>query len=236
MDHPVAQEPETPGVAIVHRDEYLAVIDKPAGLVVHAAPGHRGETLVDVLGELLGGGEDPERPGIVHRLDKDTSGLMLVARTDEAHRALALAIKERRVRRTYLALIHGGPRSRSGTIDAPLGRDFKAPERRAVGGRGARDARTHFEVEERLGPFTLVRATLETGRTHQIRAHFAAIGHPLVSDGRYSGKRAFGLHRQFLHSARLGFLHPASGEQLDFSALLPADLAQALQSARTAAA
>ncbi|MDQ3729102.1 MAG: RluA family pseudouridine synthase [Actinomycetota bacterium] len=232
----MAPGPEAPRVAIVHRDQHLAVVDKPAGLVVHAAPGHHGETLVDVLGELLGGGEDPARPGIVHRLDKDTSGLMLVARTDDAHSALALAIKERRVRRSYLALIHGGPRSRSGTIDAPLGRDFKAPERRAVGGRGARDARTHFEVEERLGPYTLVRATLETGRTHQIRAHFAAIGHPLVSDGRYSGKRAFGLERQFLHSARLGFAHPQSGEQLDFSALLPADLAQTLESARTTAA
>lgn len=230
----MAPDPEAPDVAIVHRDEHLAVIDKPAGLVVHAAPGHRGETLVDVLGELLGGGEDSERPGIVHRLDKDTSGLMLVARTDDAHRALALAIKERRVGRSYLAMIHGGPRSRSGTIDAPLGRDYKAPERRAVGGRGARAARTHFEAEERLGPYTLVRVTLETGRTHQIRAHFAAIGHPLVSDGRYGGRRALGLDRQFLHSAKLRFTHPAGGEQVEFSSLLPEDLAQALQSARAA--
>ena len=220
---------------IVHRDEHLAVVDKPAGLVVHAAPGHRGETLVDVLGDLLGGGEDAERPGIVHRLDKDTSGLMVVARNDEAHRALSAAIKDRRVKREYLALIHGAPKSRSGTIEAPLGRDFRAPERRAVGGRGSRDARTHFEVVERLGPVTLVRARLETGRTHQIRAHFAAIGHPLVSDSRYGGKPLLGLGRQFLHSAELGFEHPESGEALRFQCELPPDLTQALGEAQTQA-
>ena len=219
-------------MVIVHEDDHLAVIEKPAGLVVHGAPGHREETLVDVLGDLLGGGDDAERPGIVHRLDKDTSGLMIVARTDEAHRALSLAIKERRVEREYLALIQGVPRSRSGTIDAPLGRDFRAPERRAVGGRGSRDARTHFEVEERVGPLTLVRVRLETGRTHQIRAHFAAIGHPLVADSRYGGKRAHGLGRQFLHSAKLGFEHPRTGERLSFESALPADLAAALESSR----
>jgi 23S rRNA pseudouridine1911/1915/1917 synthase len=220
------------GVAIVHSDDHLAVVDKPAGLVVHTAPGHRGETLVGVLGDLLGGGEDPERPGIVHRLDKDTSGLMIVARSDEAHRALSLAIKERRVKREYLALIQGAPRSRSGTIDAPLGRDFRAPERRAVGGRGSRDARTHFEVEERLGPLTLVRVTLETGRTHQIRAHFAAIGLPVAADSRYGGKAVSDLRRQFLHSARLGFAHPVTGEDLRFESRLPDDLAEALRVAR----
>ena len=224
--------PADPGaVAVVHRDDHLVVIEKPAGLVVHAAPGHRGETLVDVLGELLGGGE-PDRPGIVHRLDKDTSGLMLVARTDQAHRALSAAIKAREVRREYLALIQGAPRSRSGTIDAPLGRDFKAPERRAVGGRGSREARTHFEVEERLGPVTLVRVRLETGRTHQIRAHFAAIGLPLVADSRYGGRSEFGLGRQFLHSARLAFTHPATGEELRFVSALPGDLHAALEAAR----
>jgi len=220
------------GVSVVHRDDHLAVIDKPAGLVVHAAPGHRGETLVDVLGDLLGGGEDSERPGIVHRLDKDTSGLMVVARTDEAHRVLSAQIKDRHVGREYLALIHGSPRSRSGTIDAPLGRDFRSPEKRAVGGRGSRDAKTHFEVEEKLGPVTLVRVRLETGRTHQIRAHFAAIGHPLVSDARYGGGALFGLGRQFLHSARLGFTHPAGDERLTFESALPGDLREALEVAR----
>jgi 23S rRNA pseudouridine1911/1915/1917 synthase len=219
-------------VALVHVDEALAVVDKPAGLVVHAAPGHRGETLVSVLGELLGGGEDPVRPGIVHRLDRDTSGLMLVARTDEAHRALAAAIKAREVRREYLALVGGRPRSRSGTIDAPLGRDYRAPERRAVGGRGARDARTHFEVVEAVGGDTLVRVRLETGRTHQIRAHFAAIGHPVAGDPRYGGAGRHGLARQFLHSARLGFTHPNTGENVEFDSELPEDLLKALEQAR----
>jgi 23S rRNA pseudouridine1911/1915/1917 synthase len=219
-------------VALVHVDDVLAVVEKPPGLVVHAAPGHRGETLVDVLGELLGGGPDPVRPGIVHRLDRDTSGLMVVARTEEAHRALAAAIKAREVRREYLALVSGRPRSRSGTIDAPLGRDYRKPERRAVRGRGSRDARTHFEVEQLAGADTLVRVRLETGRTHQIRAHFAAIGHPLVADPRYGGPERHGLRRQFLHSAKLGFRHPVTGEDLEFSSALPADLRDALERAR----
>ncbi len=219
-------------VALVHVDHALAVVEKPPGLVVHAAPGHRGETLVDVLGELLGGGPDPVRPGIVHRLDRDTSGLMVVARTEEAHRALAAAIKAREVRREYLALVSGRPRSRSGTIDAPLGRDYRKPERRAVRGRGSREARTHFEVEQLAGDDTLVRVRLETGRTHQIRAHFAAIGHPLVADPRYGGPERHGLRRQFLHSAKLGFRHPVTGEDLEFSSALPADLRDALEHAR----
>ena len=220
----------SPEPAIVFRDDALAVVEKPAGLVVHTAPGHRGKTLVDVLGELLGGGEDPVRPGIVHRLDKDTSGLMIVARDDEAHRRLAELIRRREVDRRYLALIEGRPRSRSGTIDAPLGRDHRAPERRAVGGRGAREARTHFEVQETFGEDTLVEARLETGRTHQIRAHFAAIGHPVCGDPRYGQAHRHGLSRQFLHSARLAFSHPLSGERLAFESELPADLAGVLHS------
>jgi 23S rRNA pseudouridine1911/1915/1917 synthase len=212
-------------------DEYLAVVEKPAGLVVHPAPGHRGETLVSVLGDLLGGGE-AGRSGIVHRLDKDTSGLMIVARDDEAHRRLAAMIKRRDVARIYLALIEGRPRSRSGTIDAPLGRDHRAPEKRAVRGRGARDARTHFEVIEPLPADTLVEARLETGRTHQIRAHFAAIGHPVAGDPRYGHPGRHGLERQFLHSARLGFEHPFTREALEFESQLPDDLSTALDRAR----
>jgi 23S rRNA pseudouridine1911/1915/1917 synthase len=219
---------------IVHADQWLAVVDKPAGLVVHTAPGHRGPTLVDALGELLGGGEDPERPGIVHRLDKDTSGLLLVARDDETHRRLAARINAREVRRTYLALVEGRLRSRTGTIDAPLGRDYRAPERRAVGGRAPREARTHFTVLESLPADALVEARLETGRTHQIRAHFAAIGHPVAGDPRYGHGGRHGLERQFLHSARLGFRHPMSGEELEFESPLPDDLAQALERARAA--
>lgn len=218
---------------VVHVDDRLAVVDKPAGLVVHAAPGHRGETLVDVLGDLLGGGES-QRPGIVHRLDKDTSGLMLVARDEEAHRRLAAMIKAREVERHYIALVRGRLRSRSGTIDAPLGRDHRAPERRAVRGRGAREARTHFEVRELLPADTLVDVRLETGRTHQIRAHFAAIDHPVAGDARYGGAGVHGLSRQFLHSARLGFTHPFTGEAQELSSVLPDDLKTALTRARAA--
>jgi 23S rRNA pseudouridine1911/1915/1917 synthase len=218
---------------IVHDDEWLAVIEKPAGLVVHPARGHSGPTLVSMLGDVLGGGE-PGRPGIVHRLDKDTSGLMLVARNDEAHRALVGEIKARRVRREYLALVEGHPASRRGTIDAPLGRDRGAPERRAVGGRGARQARTHFEVVELLPEDALVRARLETGRTHQVRAHFAAIGHPVAGDPRYGHAARHGLTRQFLHSARLALRHPFTDEQLEFASELPEDLQRALAAAREA--
>lgn len=217
---------------LVHLDERLAVVEKPAGLVVHPAPGHAGSTLVDELGRLLGGGEDPGRPGIVHRLDRDTSGLMLVARTDESHRRLAAMIKRREVTRVYLTLVEGRLRSRSGTIDAPLGRDYRAPERRAVRGRGAREARTHFHVLELLRADSYVEATLETGRTHQVRAHFAAIGHPVAGDPTYGHAARHDLDRQFLHSARLALTHPFTGERLELESDLPEDLAAALERAR----
>ena len=216
---------------VVHRDGWLVVVDKPAGLIVHAAPGHRGESLVDVLGGLLGGGE-AGRPGIVHRLDRDTSGLLVVARGEEAHRRLSERMKRRGVERRYLALVEGRPSARTGTIDAPLGRDPRAPERRSVRGRGARDARTHFEVLEALAADSLVSVRLETGRTHQIRAHFAAIGHPVVGDPRYGRAGRHGLGRQFLHSARLGFEHPFTGENVAFESALPRDLGEALERAR----
>jgi 23S rRNA pseudouridine1911/1915/1917 synthase len=217
---------------LVHKDESLAVVDKPAGMVVHAGAGVSGPTLVDELGALLGGGTDPARPGIVHRLDRDTSGLMIVARSDEAHRRLAAMIKAREVAREYRALVEGRLRSRSGTIDAPLGRDYRAPERRAVRGRGAREARTHFEALELLPADTYVSARLETGRTHQIRAHFAAIGHPVAGDPRYGHAGRHGLERQFLHSARLAFEHPFTGEAVEFESELPLDLAAALERAK----
>lgn len=216
---------------IAHVDEHLAVVDKPAGLVVHRAPGQRGPTLVDALGELLGGGEG-DRPGIVHRLDQDTSGLMVVARDPEAHRRLSAMVKRRELDRRYLALVEGRPRSRSGTIDAPLGRSHRSPEKRAVRGRGARDARTHFAVVEQLPADTLVEARLETGRTHQIRVHFAAIGNPVAGDRRYGAAGRHGLQRQFLHSARLGFEHPFTSGRVELESPLPADLAAALERAR----
>jgi 23S rRNA pseudouridine1911/1915/1917 synthase len=219
-----------PELRIVHLDEDLAVIDKPAGLVVHPAPSHIGPTLVSELGDLLGGG-DPERPGIVHRLDKDTSGLMVVARNPEALVALQQAVRERRVERRYLALAGGRLASRTGTIDAPIGRASKRRTRMAVAGAASRDARTHFEVLELLARGTYLEARLETGRTHQIRAHFAAIGHPLVGDSTYGGKVRYGLGRQFLHAHRLAFRHPGTGAPLDFSSPLPEDLAAALEAA-----
>jgi 23S rRNA pseudouridine1911/1915/1917 synthase len=220
-----------PALEIVHRDVDLLVVDKPAGLVVHPASSHRGETLVDQLAELAGGGES-ERPGIVHRLDKDTSGLMVVARNENAHRELSRQIKARDVKREYLALVEGALDSRTGTIDAPLGRDRRRRTRRAVRGAGEREARTHFEVIEQLPEDTYARVRLETGRTHQIRVHFAAIGHPVAGDAEYGGRARHGLERQFLHAARLSFRHPG-GEEMSFESELPADLAAALERART---
>jgi 23S rRNA pseudouridine1911/1915/1917 synthase len=215
------------GIEVVFGDESLLVVDKPAGLVVHPAPGHRGETLVDALRGVAGGG-DPGRPGIVHRLDRDTSGLMIVARSQPAHRELARQVRRREVRREYVALVEGHLSSRTGTIDAPLGRDHRAPERMTVGGRRPREARTHFTVREVLPADTLVDVRLETGRTHQIRTHFAAIGHPVCGDPRYGHVGRHGLARQFLHSARLVFSHPITREPLSFESPLPGDLAKAL--------
>ncbi len=219
---------------IVHLDEHLAVVEKPAGLVVHPAPSHTGPTLVDELGEILGGGADPKRPGIVHRLDKETSGLLVVARDDATHTALQEQVRNRRIERVYLALAGGRLASRTGTIDAPIGRASRQRHRMAISGAASREARTHFEVLELLGAESYVEARLETGRTHQIRAHFGAIGHPLVGDPTYGGEVKYGLHRQFLHAHRLAFAHPVGGEALSFRSELPGDLAAALVAARSA--
>jgi 23S rRNA pseudouridine1911/1915/1917 synthase len=221
-----------PELRIVHLDEALAVVEKPAGLVVHPAPSHRGRTLVDELADVLGGGSDPERPGIVHRLDKGTSGLLVVARDDEAHAALQAAVGRRDVERVYLALAGGRVASRTGTIDAPIGRASRQRHRMAVSGAASRQARTHFEVRELLPRESYLEARLETGRTHQIRAHFAAIGHPLTGDETYGGASRYGLGRQFLHAHRLAFEHPRSGERMSFESPLPEDLAAALEQAR----
>ena len=221
-----------PALSIVHLDDSLAVVDKPAGLVVHPAPSHQGPTLVSELGELLGGGSEPERPGIVHRLDKGTSGLLVVARDDETHAALQEQVRDREVERIYLALAGGRLASRTGTIDAPIGRAARQRHRMAVSGAASRQARTHFTAIELLPRETYLEARLETGRTHQIRAHFAAIGHPLTGDATYGGADRYGLERQFLHAHRLSFRHPRGGEPLSFSSPLPADLERALEAAR----
>ena len=223
-----------PEPRVVHRDEHLAIVDKPAGLLVHPAPGASAPTLVEALGDLLGGGDDPERPGIVHRLDRDTSGLLVVARTPEAHAALSRMIAAREVRREYVALVEGCPASRTGTIEAPLGRDHRSPERVVVGGRRPRPATTHFEVRERFARDALLDVRLETGRTHQIRVHMLAIGHPVAGDPQYGTRGRYGLERQFLHSRRLGLAHPVTGEDLEYESALPADLERALALARTA--
>jgi 23S rRNA pseudouridine1911/1915/1917 synthase len=220
---------------IAYEDEYLLVVDKPAGVVVHPAPGHRGPTLAEALAGRAAGGPDPERAGIVHRLDKDTSGLLLVARSEEAYAALQGMIREREVERKYLALVSGSPEADSGTIDAALGRD--RARRTVVSGRTdrPRSAVTHFRVLERLARTTLLEVRLETGRTHQIRAHLAAIGHPVCGDPQYRGRdcgRRLGLERQFLHSAGVRFTHPLLGEQVRCESKPPADLRRALDAAR----
>jgi 23S rRNA pseudouridine1911/1915/1917 synthase len=216
---------------VVWQDAHLAVVDKPAGMLVHEAPGASEPTLVEALGDLLGGGE-PSRPGIVHRLDRDTSGLLVVARDAPTHRTLSAMIAAREVGREYAALVEGCPSSRTGTIDAPLGRDHRAPERVVVGGRRPRPAVTHFEVRERMPLTALLDVRLETGRTHQIRVHLEAIGNPVVGDRQYGSGPRGGLQRQFLHSRRISFAHPISGRAIELESPLPDDLEAALERAR----
>jgi 23S rRNA pseudouridine1911/1915/1917 synthase len=181
----------------------------------------------------IAGGEDPERPGVVHRLDRDTTGLLVLARDPEAHATLSDMLRARRIERMYVTLVHGRPPSRSGTIDAPIGRDPKTSGRMAVDGRASRHAVTHFELQEALARTSLLEVRLETGRTHQIRVHLAAIGHPVVGDRTYGrGGSELGLTRQFLHAARLAFDHPITGERIELTSKLPADLQSALDQAR----
>lgn len=230
-----AGEPTTPAVPfrILFEDDHLIVVDKPAGLVVHPARGHWEGTLAQALTGRIEGGEDPTRAGIVHRLDKDTSGLLVVARTAEAHRALKASLAARTMRREYLALVEGRPPARSGTIDAPLGRDRRHRTRMSSDTDRPREARTHFVLERALPSSTLLRVTLETGRTHQIRAHLKSIGHPVAGDPEYGTPGRFGLDRQFLHAAGLAFPHPAGGEPVDVASALPRDLEAALTRAET---
>ncbi|EHN10459.1 Ribosomal large subunit pseudouridine synthase D [Patulibacter medicamentivorans] len=231
---------DAPPITVLHEDEQLLVVDKPAGLIVHHGAGQDGPTLVDAVAGYLSTtsppGDDPERPGIVHRLDRETSGLLLIARDDATHRALQEAIRERSVTREYLALVDGRPDARSGTIDAPIGRDRHQRTRHSLDTDSPRRAVTHFTIEELLPRTSLLRVTLETGRTHQIRVHLKAIGLPVVGDpeyGRPHGEgQALGLERQFLHADRLTFDHPTTGERLQVESPLPDDLAQALGRAR----
>jgi 23S rRNA pseudouridine1911/1915/1917 synthase len=239
FEPPVAQlstlVPQAMDLEIPYEDEHLLIVDKPAGLVVHPAPGHSHGTLVHgLLAYDVEGGEEPERPGIVHRLDRDTSGLLVVARSAEAHRRLQEMVQAREVTREYLALVVGRPRSRRGTIDAPIGRDRHDALRHSLDTDSPREAVTHFEVEELLRRHSLLRVSLETGRTHQIRVHLAAIDLPVAGDPVYGRPADLGLERQFLHAQRLAFQHPVTGEQVDVRSELPADLREALADARAA--
>ncbi len=227
---PLGLMPEDIPVDIVYEDAHLAVVDKPAGLTVHPAPGHASGTLVNALlwryPDLPGIG-GWQRPGIVHRLDKDTSGLMVVAKTDEAHHCLSEHIQERRIRKGYTALVGGVVADEEGVIDAPIGRDPRHRKRMAVV-EGGRPSVTRYAVARRMGRATLVEVFPTTGRTHQIRVHFASLGHPLVGDALYGGRTDV-LERQFLHAHLLGFEHPESGEWVEFRSALAADLREALE-------
>jgi 23S rRNA pseudouridine1911/1915/1917 synthase len=211
---------------VVHEDEHLMVVDKPAGIVAHPAPGHRGVTLAEAL---------PGGSGLVHRLDRDTSGLLVVARSEEALAELQRMMKARAITREYTALVEGHPDAESGTIDAPIGRDRGNRTVMSTRTDRAREAVTHFEVVERLPRTSLLRVRLETGRTHQIRAHLAAIGHPVVGDPQYGGRasgRRIGLERQFLHASSLMFRHPFSGEWVRCESKPPVELSHAIDTAR----
>jgi 23S rRNA pseudouridine1911/1915/1917 synthase len=222
--------PEAPPAefSVAYEDEHLIVVDKPAGVVVHPARGHWTGTLAQALAGVGAGGEEPWRAGIVHRLDRDTSGLLVVARSDAVHRALKSLIAHRSLRREYLTLVDGRPSARTGTIDAPIGRHRRERALMSIDADEPRDARTHFEVERLLPASTLLRVMLETGRTHQIRVHMAAIGHPVLGDRQYGISGRYGLERQFLHATRLAFEHPVTHEPVDVSSPLPEDLVAAL--------
>lgn len=225
---PIELRPEPIPLDVVHEDADIVVVDKPAGMVVHPAPGHSGGTLVNALlaryPDMQVGGE--LRPGIVHRLDQGTSGLLVVARNDRAMQALTEQQRERRMRKIYLAVVEGRMREPEGTIDAPIGRHPGDRLRMAVVA-GGREARTHYRVLEEFGLYSLLELRLETGRTHQIRVHMLHRNRPVLGDQLYTprrGRPALGLERQFLHAHKLGFHHPSSGEWVEFSSPLPPDL------------
>jgi 23S rRNA pseudouridine1911/1915/1917 synthase len=230
-EKPEPLQPEDVGLRIAYEDDDLLVVDKPAGVVVHPGAGHGSGTLLHgVLGHGAAGGEE-DRPGIVHRLDRDTSGLLVVARSTEAHERLKRLVQKRELEREYVVLVRGRPRSRAGRIEAPIGRDRGDPTRQSLDTDRPRDAVTHFELEELLGQNALLRVRLETGRTHQIRVHLAAIGLPVVGDPVY-GVSEPALGRQFLHATRLAFTHPFTGERVEVESPLPPDLARYLDDLR----
>ena len=231
---PVAQPEDLP-LDLLHVDDDFVIVNKPAGMVVHAGAGHASGTLVNALLHRLGNlskGGGALRPGIVHRLDRETSGAMVVARNDRAHESLSEQFRSRNVRKVYVALVHGKMPKDSGTITLPISRDAKRRTRMTARAGKGRHARTDWRVMARLDRYTLVEVALHTGRTHQIRAHFSAIGHPVVGDTLYGAPREIRagarklppLGRNFLHAARIGFAHPSSGEWIEVRAPLPREL------------
>ncbi len=240
--------PENIPLEVLYEDSDIAVINKPAGLACHPGAGIRSGTLVNALLYRMGPleAEDPSRPGIVHRLDKLTSGVMLVAKNRFAHRQLAQQFKNRQVKKEYLAMVYGTPTPDSGTIDLPIGRDPKDRKKMSTRSRRSRAAITHYSVREAHGPLSLVEVRIETGRTHQIRVHLARKGYPVVGDSLYGGKRIRNLtpalqhavrelQRPFLHSLRLEFSHPRSGETLSFVAPLAPELEKFLSMVKSRA-
>ncbi|HWE32078.1 MAG TPA: RluA family pseudouridine synthase [Solirubrobacteraceae bacterium] len=223
VDGPVAP------FGVAYEDQHLLVVDKPAGVVVHPARGHWSGTLAQALAGRGAGGDESWRAGIVHRLDRDTSGLLVVAKSDEVHRALKRQLKQRELHREYLALVEGRPPARTGTVEAPIGRHRRERTLMSIDTAEPREARTHFTLERALPDSALLRVVLDTGRTHQIRVHMAAIGHPVAGDPQYGKRGLYGLERQFLHAARLAFPHPVTAEAIDVSSPLPTDLDRALE-------
>ncbi len=231
---PAEPQPQDIPLDIIYEDEHLIIVNKPAGMAVHPGPGHDGDTLVNaLLGRFpnLPGINGVQRPGIVHRLDKDTSGLMVVAKTELAQRSLSEQLKERRTKKTYLALVEGRVEPKEAMIDAPLGRDPYNRLRQMVRESGGRDAQTSYRVLEYIGGMTYLEASPITGRTHQIRVHLATMGYPIVGDAVY-GKPSPILARQFLHAWKLRVEHPVSGQPLEFESPLSADLQASLLSFR----
>lgn len=223
---PLDIQPEDIPLDILYEDPYLLVVNKPKGMVVHPAAGHTGGTLVNAVmahcGENLSGINGVLRPGIVHRIDKDTTGALLVCKTDEVHRSLAEQLKEHSIKRRYRAIVRGNLKEDTGTIEGPIGRHPTDRKKMAINYKNGKDAVTHYKVLERFGQYTYVECRLETGRTHQIRVHMSSIGHPLLGDTVYgSGKDPFHLEGQTLHAMILGFIHPVTGEYMEFSAPLP---------------
>ena len=239
---PLAVTAENIPIEIVYEDDDVAVINKPRGMVVHPGPGNQSGTLVNAImyhmGDSLSSINGVIRPGIVHRIDKDTSGLLMIAKNDAAHESLAAQLKVHSVTREYTALVYDNIKEDSFTVDQPIGRDERNRMRNAVGGSGARNAVTHIKVLERFGKYTLVKAVLETGRTHQIRVHMAYMHHSLVGDELYGPRRTsskiegIAVSGQLLHAGTLGFVHPSTGQYMEFHSDLPEVFAQVLEKLR----